>query len=315
LKQAREALGGESNLSALKSLQAQGNFKGAMFGRAVQGDFKIELLMPDKFMRTATMSMGPMEMTRSEIVNGDQIWFDVKRSMSALAGGAGGGEGGIGGAGGGGGEGGVGGAGGGGGGGGIGGGGGGMGGRGGGGRGGGGRGGMGGGMPGGGASGPIAMAPEMENAMKKQTRADYMRFMIAVFLATPGSEQGSSQFEFFYDREMDAKDGKADVVRVIGPDDFAMLLLFDQKTHRPWMVVYRQPAPVNPRNQATIVDEAKEPKVVDVQLFFADHKQVNNVWLPHHITKGSNGQLMEDWKISKYKLNPDIKANRFEKKK
>ena len=58
LKQAREALGGEANLSALRSIQAQGNFKGAMFGRAVQGNFKIELLMPDRFMRTATASMG-----------------------------------------------------------------------------------------------------------------------------------------------------------------------------------------------------------------------------------------------------------------
>src|SRR5262245_20035275 len=285
-----------------------------MFGRTVQGNFKIELLMPDKFMRTATASMGPMEMTRSEIVNGDQTWFDVKRSMSSLAGGAGGGDGGLGGASGGGGgmgdgEGGPGGAGGGGRGGG------GMGGRGGG-RGGGGRGGMGGGMPGGaGASGPIAITPEMEDAMKKQSRADYARFLIAVLLATPGSAQGSSQFEFVYDRETETKDGKADVVRVIGPEDFAMLMLFDQKTHRPWRVVYRQLAPISPRNQTTIVDEAKEPKVMDVQLFFADHKQVNNVWLPHHIVKGSNGQMMEEWKISKYKLNPDIKANRFEKKK
>jgi len=159
------------------------------------------------------------------------------------------------------------------------------------------------------------MTPEMEDVMKKQARADYTRFLIATLLTTPGSAQGSSQFEFIYDREMEAKEGKADVVRVAGPDDFAMLMLFDQKTHRPWMVVYRQPAPLNPRNQATIVDEAKEPKVVDVQLFFSDHKQVNNVWLPHHIVKGSNGQMMEEWKISKYKLNPDIKPNKFEKKK
>src|SRR5262249_49048323 len=96
LKQAREALGGEANLTALKSLQAQGNFKGAMLGRAVQGNFKVELLMPDKFMRTATVSMGPMEMTRAEIINGDQTWFDMKRSMSASAGSMGGGEGGLG---------------------------------------------------------------------------------------------------------------------------------------------------------------------------------------------------------------------------
>jgi hypothetical protein len=56
LKQAREALGGEANLSALKSLQAQGNFKGAMFGRGVQGNFKIELLQCAGPSNTALMN-------------------------------------------------------------------------------------------------------------------------------------------------------------------------------------------------------------------------------------------------------------------
>jgi hypothetical protein len=311
LKQAREALGGETNLAALKSLQANGNFKTAMGGREVQGGFKIEMLMPDKFMRTSTMSMGPMDMTRIEAINGDVVWTDMKRSMSAMAGGMGGGDGAGGGGGiGGGGGGGIGGGGGGG----IGGGGGGgIGGGGGGGRGGG-RGGMGGGMPGGaggGASGPVAMSPEAEDAMKRQARADYTRFLIAVLLATPGS----SPFEFSFDRELEAREGKVDVLRVLGPDDFAMFLLFDQRTHRPWMVSYQQPAPRGPRNPQTGTDAAEEPKMMDIQLFFTDHKQVNNLWLPHRIVKGSNGRVMEEWKVSKYKLNPDIKPNRFEKKK
>jgi hypothetical protein len=175
-------------------------------------------------------------------------------------------------------------------------------------------GGIGGGASGG-ASGPIAMTPEMEDSMKKQARADYARFLIGVFLAAPRPAQSLSQYEFSYDRELDAKDGKVDVVRVVGPDDFGIFILFDQKTHRPWMITYRQPAPRNPRNQSTIAGEAEEPKMMDLQLFFADHKQVNNVWLPHHIIKGTNGQMLEEWKIDKYKLNPDIKPNKFEKKK
>ncbi len=306
LKQAREALGGEANLAAIKSLQANGDFKTLQAGREVKGNFKIELLMPDKFMRTATMAMGPMEMTRIETINGAQVWTDMKRGMSAM-GGMTGGEGPMGGGMGGpggpiGGDG-------------MGGGGGGMsGGRGMGGRGGGGRGGMGGGMPGnrpGAASGPISMSPEAEDAMKRQARADYTRFLIAVLLATPGS----SPFEFSYDRETETKDGKVDVVRVLGADDFEMLMLFDQKTHRPWMVVYRQPAPRGPRNPQNADQEPSEPKMMDVQLFFADHKQVGNVWLPHRLVKATGGQMTEDWKVGKYKLNPGIKPNKFEKKK
>jgi hypothetical protein len=310
LKQAREALGGEANLAAVKSLQAQGKFKTAMAGREVQGDLKIELLMPDKFMRTTTTTLGPAQITRVEAINGDQAWVDTKRSMSPAVGmmGGEGGGGGMGGPGGGGGEG-IGGSGGigGGGGGGIGGGGG-MGGRG----GGRGRGGMGGEAPAGrDASGPVLMSPEVEDAMKRQARADYTRFLIATLLASPGS----SQFEFSYDREMEAKEGKVDVLRVLGPDNFQMLMLFDQKTHRPWMVVYRQMAPRGPRNPQNPDQEPSEPKMEDVQLFFADHKQVNNLYLPHHIVKGASGRMLEEWKVGKYKLNPDIKPNKFEKKK
>ncbi len=314
LKQAREALGGEANLAAVKSLQANGDFKTAMGGREVQGDFKVELLMPDKFMRTATMAMGQMQMTRIEAVNGDVVWTDMKRSMSPTgAGGMTGGEGAMGGGmgapGGPTGGGGMGGPGGGGDG--IGGGGGRGGGMGGGGGRGGGMGGRGAGMGGqmpGGASAAISMSPEAEDAMKKQARADYLRFMIAVLLSTPGS----SQFEFSYDREMEATEGKVDVLKVQGPDDFSMLLLFDQRTRRPWMAVYQQPAQRGPRSSA---DASEEPKVMDVQLFFADHKQVGNVWLPHRIVKGASGRMLEQWKVSKYKLNPEIKPNRFEKKK
>jgi hypothetical protein len=308
LKQAREALGGEANLATIKSLQANGDFKTLQAGREVKGNFKIELLMPDKFMRTATMIMGPMEMTRIEAITGAQAWTETKRSMNALGGMVGGegpmggGMGSPGGPIGGDGMGGAGGPGGGG----MGGGG--MGGR------GGGRGGMGGGAPGnrpGAASGPVSMSPEAEDAMKRQARADYTRFLIAVLLATPGS----SPFEFSYDRETETKDGKVDVLRIIGPDDFAMLMLFDQKTHRPWMAVYRQPAPRGPRNPQNADQEPNEPRLVDVQLFFADHKQVGNVWLPHRLVKAAGGQMTEEWKVGKYKLNPDIKPNKFEKKK
>src|SRR5262245_1811345 len=90
LKQAGEALGGEANLSALKSLQAQGKFKGVMMGRGVQGDFKIELLAPDKFVRNVTISMGPADMTSMEMINCDQTWAGIKSVMSMTAGGMGG---------------------------------------------------------------------------------------------------------------------------------------------------------------------------------------------------------------------------------
>lgn len=320
LKLARESLGGDANLSAIKSLQINGNFKTAMQGREIQGDLKVEVLMPDKFLRTAKINMGPVEVTRVEAVNGDQAWTDLKTATLTAGGGPGGGPGGgmdgmagggMGGPGGGTG-GGVEGAGGG-----MGGPGGGMGGGGMGGRGRGGGAGGPGGMPGGrspgmgGPGGIVNASPEAQAAMERQVRADFNRFLVGVLLA-PG---GSSQFTYSFDREMETKEGKADLLGVMGPDGFAVLLLIDQKSHRPWMVNYRAPAPRGPRPQPAEQDETGEPKMIDVQVFFADHKQVGNVWLPHRIVKSTDGRIIEEWKVSKYKLNPEIKANRFEKKK
>src|SRR5262245_42229984 len=305
LKQAREALGGEATLASIKSLQVQGGFKGMRFNRPTQGDFKIEVLMPDKFMREVRSAMGPLELTMIQTVNSADTWLDMKQSMAMTGGGMGGdasgtgggaGEGGFGGAGGGAG--------------------GGRGGGGGGGRGGG-RGGMGGGsdMPRGPTGGGLrGISPEMEDLMKRETRGDFARFLIAVLLQAP-----DSRYEFSYDRQMDAKEGKVDVLKVFGPDEFASLLVIDQKTHRPSVMAYRAPAargPSNPRNSPTIVDEAPEgPKLVDYQLFFSEHKQFGNVWFPQRIVKSANGQMVEEWRLNKYKINPDIKPNRFEKKK
>ena len=36
--------------------------------------------------------------------------------------------------------------------------------------------------------------------------------------------------------------------------------------------------------------------------------------LPFQIVKAVNGAPVQEWKIGKYKINPDLKAKRFEKK-
>ncbi|MEP7337024.1 MAG: hypothetical protein ABI977_04720 [Acidobacteriota bacterium] len=37
--------------------------------------------------------------------------------------------------------------------------------------------------------------------------------------------------------------------------------------------------------------------------------------MPHHIVKATGGQMIKEWKLAKYKLNPGLKPNNFEKKK
>lgn len=323
LKQTREALGGESNLSAIKSLAINGEFHTVMGGREVKGDIKIEMLLPDKYQRTIKTTVGPMTLTRIDTSNGTEAWRDMKRDMAMVgasgadAGGfGGGGRGGGGGGGGpvsvGGGDGGIGGGGGGGGG--FGGGGGGFGG------GGGGRGGRGGGGgvggPGGGGNPGGGIIGEASPETQKQIKDDYSRL---VLMLLSGTAAGAS-FDYTYDRELEAKDGKVDVIRVIGKGDFVAWMMIDRKSSRPWMLVYRalvQRGPRSPNQSPTIVGEGnvEEPKVMDHQLFLGDYKQEGSVWMPHQIVHVVNNQSQEEWKLTKVKFNADIKANKFEKKK
>ena len=294
LEQGREALGGANNLTAVKSLLVQGEFKGALGNRPTQGDFKIELLLPDKMLRTTTVSMGPMSLTRTETVNASVAWFDIKTAMGDMGGG---GMGGTGGGGIGGGEGGIGG-------------------------GGGGRGGGRGGVRGAGADNPGgrmpgmgAVSPEMEELMKQAARADLARLLIGVLLTTPDA----AKFDFVYEKEVEAKDGKIDVLRVTGPNDFVALLFCDQKTHRPAILAYRAPEPRGPRGAAQPPpnpdQELGGPKLVDYQLYFSDHRPEGTITVPHRIIKVTEGRMVEDWKLNKFKLNPDLKPTKFEKKK
>jgi hypothetical protein len=168
-----------------------------------------------------------------------------------------------------------------------------------------------GGIPGASRHGSIiGGSTETRAATQRRVRADFNSFLVAVLLAP----NGSSPFSYHYEREMEAKVGKVDALSVKGPDGFAVWLHVDQKTHRPWMLNYRAPVPDNARNQQTDEDETGEPKMADYQIIFADHRQVANVWLPHLIIKTADGRKTEEWKLSKYKINPEIKPVKFEKK-
>ncbi len=53
---------------------------------------------------------------------------------------------------------------------------------------------------------------------------------------------------------------------------------------------------------------------VDYRWAFSDYKSVGGLNLPHRLTKIEAGTPNEEWEISKYKTNPKITADKFEKK-
>ncbi|MDQ3010335.1 MAG: hypothetical protein M3X11_06495 [Acidobacteriota bacterium] len=53
---------------------------------------------------------------------------------------------------------------------------------------------------------------------------------------------------------------------------------------------------------------------VDYRWAFDDYKSVGGLNLPHRLTKIEGGAPTEEWEISKYKVNPKLTADKFEKK-
>ena len=296
IQQAREALGGEANLKAIQSLTMQGKFTATLMGRPAQGDLKIEMVLPGKYLRTSSTIQGDL----LQCFNEGEAWSDFKRNELGMGGGGadgggaagGGGFGGVGGADGGGGAGG----------GGFGGGGGGGGGR------GGGRGGGGTGMPPAGGQRPGGGGGFANNpAMLKTIKQDYSYLLISFLLTEPLNQKLS----YLYENEIPTKESKADIIRVTGRENFNFWLFVDQKSHRLVGYAYQTMAPR--RQDVTDVAEA-EPKMIDVRVFFEDYKQVGNVYFPHLVRKASNNQILEELKISKIKINENIKDKKFEKK-
>jgi len=171
---------------------------------------------------------------------------------------------------------------------------------------------------GGGAQNPAARAQLM--------RQEFARDMIALLLASPPSVP----VEFTYAGQAEAKDGRADVLDVKGPDGFSARLYLDQTTHRPLLMQYKGVVPrvsVNTTTQAggredvdKILKDARTKQGPgarqegDLETHFSDYRAVDGIMLPHRITKSANGKLSEEWDIKKYKVNPPLSAGDFEKK-
>jgi hypothetical protein len=74
LAQARAALGGEKNLNKVQGLTATGTYQRTMQDRQLSGEVTIDLQLPDKLLRTESMSpMGDMTIVTEQGLNGEKL--------------------------------------------------------------------------------------------------------------------------------------------------------------------------------------------------------------------------------------------------
>jgi hypothetical protein len=273
LKQAREALGGEAKLKAIQSLSAAAKYRRVIQEREMSGEIEVELLLPDKYMKSETMSVMGAEITRIEALSGDKAWMDSR---------------------------------------------------------------SGGGMVVVRASPPNATTEQAEAALRRNTRAEFARLLLSFLLTAPASVP----IELSYLGEAEAPDGRAHVIEAKGADNFAARLFLDQKTHLPLMLSYRGALPRMTMNMTPMGahgaapsaaeiermrKEAQEkaakeapstpqPQQAEIQWRFSEYRNVGGISFPHRITKAADGQVNEEWEMTKFKLNPPLKPGNFEKK-
>ena len=276
LKQARQAIGGEEQLQKIQGLQINGQYR-RMFGeRQMGGDREISILLPNKYLVEDAMNAGGLStaMINYRGLNGDKAW----------SGNSGGG----------------------------------------------------GGMVfriGGGPGGPGGQPPspeQMEAMLRRIYTAEFSRYLLAMILTPPSS----LAVEYKYAGESDVEDAKADVIDVTGPDNFSVRVFFDKSSHLPLLLSYRGPkprvmtmtrqagSPAKPEDIKKAQEEAEKkmhaeappaPEEVDFYIRLTDHKKVGGIMLPHKLTFLTDSEVSEEFEISKYQLNPQFKADHFDK--
>jgi hypothetical protein len=179
----------------------------------------------------------------------------------------------------------------------------------------------------GGPGGQQMSAEQMEEMQRRIYNAEFSRYLLATIL-TP-----SLTVEYKYAGESDVEDVQADVIDVTGPDNFSVRVFFDKKSHIPLLLSYRGPKPrvmtmqrpagSSREDIAKIREEAQKkmheeapaaPEEVDFYIRLTDHKKVGGLMLPHKLTFLTENEVSEEFEISKYQLNPQFKADRFEKR-
>lgn len=180
----------------------------------------------------------------------------------------------------------------------------------------------------GGPGGAQASPEQMEAMFRQQYAAEMARYLLATLAATPIAG------EFKYVGDSDVDGAPADVLEVSGPNKVAIRIFVDKNTHLPLLLSYRGPKPrivtMNRTGGAPRTDEeirkvreeaekkanAENPAVpeqVDFFIRIENHKKVNGLVLPHKLTFLTDTEVSEEVEISKYQLNPQFKADKFQK--
>jgi hypothetical protein len=288
----RQALGG-AKVEQVKGLTLEGPFRREMGQRQVEGTIVLTLQGPDRMHKSEENEFpGGMTVERIQALAGESAWMDVQN-----------------------------------------------------------RGGMGGGMQimmRNGPPGAPADPAEAEKRMATMLRGEMQRYMFAL-LASPAGEVTYAGVAESPDGKADTlemKDARGQTLRLFVDQTTHLPLMLAYSEVRPRMMMMGGPgggggrgagggrgpgggapgpggapgadgAPrerPSPEEMRRRMESMPPPEPSAVQMRFDDYASVDGVKLPKRISLSVDGAPTEEWTVEKFKINPSIKADLFQKK-
>ena len=301
---ARKALGGEDKVAGLKGLTAEGPFRRSMGGRDMEGVLTVTIARPDKMKRVEEMQMGGMVggpmIERTSVLAGTAAWDDTQNrggmggGMQIVMRGPGDGPG-----------------------------------------------------PGGGA-GPT---PEQLNEIRVRRMRVQLQRLTAALLAdagTPWVDAGIAESPDGKADILETKEETGRTLRLFIDQETHLPLMVQYQDPKPMIMINGGPGrgpggpgmrgpggagpggagpggaapgaggppPMTPDEVQKRVAEMQRnpPQLGTFAMHLGDYKKVDGIMLPHKIETSLDGEPNEEWTVEKYKVNPTIKPDTWEKK-
>ena len=145
-------------------------------------------------------------------------------------------------------------------------------------------------------------------------KQDFARLMLGAFAGS----FPSFPLTFKYAAEGEAPEGKADIVDVAGPGNFAARLVIQRDTHLPVMLIWQPPAPPargaarNAPGAASPPAPPVPPAAPESRLYFADYRDAKGVKWPFRIRRAVGGNTIEETTFDRVDVNVKIDPKKFE---
>jgi hypothetical protein len=158
------------------------------------------------------------------------------------------------------------------------------------------------------AGAPAPPPAQQEAALRGRVLAakqDLARLMLGLFA---GSFPGFP-VTFAYVGQAEAPQGKADVLDVKGPANFAARLFVDGQTHLPLMLTWQAATPPPRRGGPP---PTGPPPTVEQRMYFADYRTVDGLQFPFRIRRAAGAETTEETTFDRFRVNGRVDPKRFE---